>query len=280
MSGSNAVAVWQEEVGTEFRIYRNYSADGGVTWTGAQLIEDNAGAGHDGFYPYVAVSGSNAVAVWCQHDGTAWRFYSNYSTDGGDTWGVDQLIQDGAGTQQHAYVAISGSNAVAVWPQSDGSNARIYSNYSANGGATWNGAQLIEDNAGYDGWYPYVAVSGSTAVAVWCQHDGTAWRIYSNYSTDVGAMWKGDELIEDNAGYKGWSPHVAVSGSNAVAVWHQEGGSPFRIYSNYLGPDSIAVGYEVYPVNKVGLVAPWIVLAIVVATGGLYLFRRMVNNSM
>jgi hypothetical protein len=283
MSGSNAVAVWQEQEGTIFRIYRNYSADGGATWTGAQPIQDDTAPGppgHDGLYPYIAMSGSNAVAVWCQYDGTEWRFYSDYSTDGGATWGSDQPIQDYVVPQEQAYVAISGSNAVAVWRQSDGSNARIYSNYSTNGGATWEGAKLIEDNAGYDAIYPYVAVSGSNAVAVWNQKDGSnKYRIYSNYSTDGGATWEGDQLIEDNAGYQSWSPHVAVSGSNAVAVWYQEGGSPFRIYSNYLGPDSIVVGYEVYAVNKVGLVAPWIVLAIVVATGGLYLFRRMVNNS-
>jgi len=278
MSGSNVVAVWQEEEGTIFRIYKNYSADGGATWTGAQPIQDNTG--HDGIYPYVAISGSNSVAVWCQHDGTAWRFYSDYSPDGGATWGSDQLIQDGAGPQEYAYVAISGSNAVAVWRQSDGSNPRIYSNYSTDGGATWEGAQLIEDNAGYDAIYPYVAVSGSNAVAVWCVFEGSIPRIYSSYSTDGGATWEGDQLIEDNAGYKGWSPHVAMSGSNAVAVWHQEGGSPFRIYSNHLGPDSSVVGYEVYPVNKVGVVAPWVALAIVVAAGGIYLFRRRVNNSM
>jgi hypothetical protein len=275
ISGTNVVAIWQEYVNITFRIHKNYSADAGATWTGAQQIQDDAG--HDGWYPYVAMSGSSAVAVWCQNDGTPWRFYSDYSTDGGATWHSDQPIQDNAVPQESAYVAISGSNAVAVWRQSDGSNARIYSNYSTDGGATWEGAQLIEDNAGYDAIYPYVAMSGSSAVAVWSQSDGSNPRIYSNYSADGGATWEGAQLIEDNAGYNGWGPHVAMSGSNAVAVWHQDDGSSFRIYSNYLGA---VVGYEVYRVNIVGILAPWIASAIVVAAGGLYLFRRMANNSM
>ncbi|MFC1971326.1 GLUG motif-containing protein [Chloroflexota bacterium] len=39
-----------------------------------------------------------------------------------------------------------------------------------------------------------------------------------------------------------------------------------------------AVGGEAYPVNKVGLIAPWIALGTVIGIGGLYLNRRRVHN--
>ena len=39
-----------------------------------------------------------------------------------------------------------------------------------------------------------------------------------------------------------------------------------------------AVGGEAYPVNKLGLVAPWVALTVIIAAGGLYLVRRRVNN--
>jgi len=38
------------------------------------------------------------------------------------------------------------------------------------------------------------------------------------------------------------------------------------------------VGGEIYPINKVGLIAPWIALGMVIAAGGIYLVRRRVHN--
>ena len=78
---------------------------------------------------------------------------------------------------------MSGLRAMAVWYQNDGSNDRIYSNYSTDGGATWHAAELIENNAGHSGGYPQVAMSGLNAVAVWMQPDSN-YRIYSNYSSE------------------------------------------------------------------------------------------------
>ncbi|MFC1910812.1 choice-of-anchor Q domain-containing protein [Chloroflexota bacterium] len=43
-------------------------------------------------------------------------------------------------------------------------------------------------------------------------------------------------------------------------------------------PPAITVGGEAYPVNKVGLVAPWVILAISVAVGCFYLARRRTHN--
>ena len=39
-----------------------------------------------------------------------------------------------------------------------------------------------------------------------------------------------------------------------------------------------SVGGEAYPVDKVGLIIPWIALAMVIAAGGIYLIRRTVHN--
>jgi hypothetical protein len=232
LDGTNAVAVWYQEFGTNYRIYSNYSADGGDTWNTPQLIENNSG--QDGYYPQVALSGSNAVVVWRQSDGNNFRIYSNYSTDGGASWGSSaQLIEDNAGKDAESpQVTLSGTTAVAVWGQWDGSAPRIYSNYSTDGGASWNSDQLIENNAGKFGYDPRVALSGSNVVAVWRQWDGSHDRIYSNYSTDGGATWDNDQLI-DNALQDGFDPQVAVFGSNVVAIWRQANGIIGQIFSNY-----------------------------------------------
>jgi hypothetical protein len=43
-------------------------------------------------------------------------------------------------------------------------------------------------------------------------------------------------------------------------------------------PPPIAVGGEAYPINEIGLIAPWIVLAMVIAAGGIYLVRRRAHS--
>ena len=102
------------------------------------------------------------------------------------------------------------------------------------------------------------------------------------------ATWSSDQLIEDNAGYVGYYPQVAISGSNAVAVWRQYDGSNHRIYSNYgsppapapepTPPSEVPVGGDVFQVNKVGLIAPWIVLAAAIITGGIILRRQKAHS--
>ena len=234
ISGSNVVAVWyQEDMSGYTRIYSNYSSNGGESWGSDQLIEDNAGSG--GYSPQVAMSGVNAIAVWHQKYGGRTRIYSNYSSDGGASWGSDQLIEDNTtinGT--FPQVAISGSNVVAIWTQGSAIN-RVYSNYSADGGATWESDQLIEDNAGFESENPRIAIEGSNVVAVWTQDDNDSnSRTYSNYSIDGGANWGSDQLIEDNTGRYGNAPELAISGSDVVAVWSQiDDSDDPRIYSNY-----------------------------------------------
>ena len=43
-------------------------------------------------------------------------------------------------------------------------------------------------------------------------------------------------------------------------------------------PPPPPVGSEAYPINKIGLIAPWVALAVVIAAGGFYLVRRRVHN--
>lgn len=250
ISGQNVVSVWyQQAPDLVMRVYSNYSTNAGLNWGTAQLIEDNAL--YNGEIPQLAMSGSNVVAVWKQGDGLHTGIYSNYSTDSGATWrGAplwDQRIDSEAGEADAPQVSLSGLNAVAVWNQNDGSYDSIYSNYSNDGGATWNpAAQEIENNIN-DANEAQVAVSGLNAVAVWSQrYDNgliSTWRIFSNYSSDGGAVWNPvPQLIENNIGkyQDGETPQVTMSGQLVLAVWDQlyedppgSSGWNTRMFSNY-----------------------------------------------
>ena len=251
ISGNNVVAIWRQNDGSGYRIYVNHSTDGGGTWGADQLIEDNSG--NHAYEPQVVISGNNVVAVWRQNDGSDYyRIYANHSTDGGVSWGSDQLIEDNAGNDGlYPQVAISGNNVVAVWRKIDGDNNRIYANHSADGGATWGADQLIEDNAG--GNFPQVAISGNKVVAVWQQYDGSGYRICANHSTDGGATWSADQLIENNAGIEGnATPQVVISGNKVVAVWRQYDGNNYRIYANYSADGGATWGADQFIEDNAG----------------------------
>jgi hypothetical protein len=111
--------------------------------------------------------------------------------------------------------------ALAAWPVS------VWAQYPY-----WKYDRLIEANAGHQASSPSVAVSGAKAVAVWIQEYGGIPRVYSNYSTNGGATWHTAKLIEDNAGYMAGEVQVALSGSNAVAVWTQDVGY-MKVHANY-----------------------------------------------
>lgn len=230
-SYGNVAAVWQQNDGTRYNIYSNrYSIDSG--WGSPELIEtDNTS---DAAAPYVAFDSSgNAIAVWHQHDGVRNNIWANrYSYGSG--WETAELIEtDNAGDAMVPRVAFDSSgNAYAVWFQNDGVRYNIWSNRYASGSG-WGTAELIEsDNAGNAG-YPRLAVDPSGNVeVVWFQSDGVRYNIWSNRYTP-GSGWGTAGLIEtDNAGSSN-TPEISVDSSgNFIAVWSQDDGTRYNIWSN------------------------------------------------
>jgi hypothetical protein len=227
----NAIAVWSQFDGTQYSIWSNrYVAE--IGWGDAQLIEtDDGGAGSQ----QVAMDeNGNAVAVWCQYDGTRGGVWANrYAV--GTGWSDAELIE-AYDENEYIYgtqVAMDeDGNAIAVWLQDFAilMNMNIWSSRYVVG-AGWDDAQLIETN---DGWAdsPQVAVDeDGNAVAVWFQSDGTEFSIWSNRYV-VGVGWDDAQLIETEDG-EAHSPQVVMDGDgNAVAVWCQYDGIQHNIWSN------------------------------------------------
>ena len=49
-------------------------------------------------------------------------------------------------------------------------------------------------------------------------------------------------------------------------------------YPKFIPSPVGTVGGEAYPVNKAGLLAPWIAIAVIIAAGGGYLVSRKIHN--
>ncbi|PKM43685.1 MAG: hypothetical protein CVV05_12515 [Gammaproteobacteria bacterium HGW-Gammaproteobacteria-1] len=230
-AGGNALAVWSQSDSIRQSIWANrYTVGSG--WGTAQLIEtDDAGnAGSS----CIAMDGSgNALAVWSQSDGTRQNIWSNRYT-AGSGWGTAVLIETGdAGNAFNPEIAMDASgNALAVWNQFDGIRDNIWSNrYTV--GSGWSAAELIEtfNTGGTD--LPRIAMdAGGNALAVWSQSDGTRYNIWFNRYT-VGSGWGTAQLIETNDTSHAFYPDIAVDGSgNGVAVWKQNDGTRYNIWSN------------------------------------------------
>ena len=233
LSGSNVSVAWIRSDGLNNRVFCNASSNGGLNWRGYGLLDSNPG--YDAYSPQVAISGTNALAVWEQKSVEGnWRIYSSSSTDGGWTWQPSQRVADlGTTDQNKPQVVLSGTSAAVIWKQSVvGGPALIYSCSSTDGGANWTTAQPIESSNGYSVDSPQLAVSGSGLAAVWVQSDGSASRIFANYSSNRGVTWRSHRIIDGLAGTGSYDPQVGLSGSAIVAAWRTFVGVASRIAAN------------------------------------------------
>jgi hypothetical protein len=217
ISGKNAVAVWAQSDGKNYRIYANYSSDCGATWHDPRLIESNEG--YDGSRPQAVIYGFNLAVVWSQGDGQNGRIYCNASTNGGISWAGAETIDNPGHDGYLPAIAASGRNIIAVWNQDYGSQEKIYSTHSMDGGINWQKPMAIEQEGGNRTTTPSLAVSGASVVAVWNQDKNGVSRIYCNNSGNGATTWENARLIDD-AAHGGIAPQVAISGTKAVAVWN------------------------------------------------------------
>jgi hypothetical protein len=236
----DAVAMFRKIDGVRYDGWANrYTPTAG--WGTPELIEtDDAG---DAFYGDVAIDpNGNAVAVWSQSDGVRYNIWANrYTPTGG--WSTAELIEtdDVADVDRQnvptVHVAMDpNGNAVAVWSQSDGVRTNIWANRYAPA-AGWGTAELIETDNADRASSPQVELDpAGNAIAVWNQRDGIRTNIWSNRYTPTGG-WGTAQLIEtDDAGEAGGAKVAIDANGNALAVWGQNDGVRWHIWSSRYTP--------------------------------------------
>ena len=226
----NAIAVWIQDI-VNHHIYSNYYTASTGHWGTAVAVEDNAGDAFDD--PQIAIDPSgNAIAVW-NHDQD---IYANRYTASTGLWGTAEKIENAAGWGQYPGIALdSAGNGIAVWQQDDGTRYNMYANRYTALTDTWGAIpELIEtDNLGW-AERGRVAFDGSgNAEAVWYQHDGTQYNIWSNRYTETTGLWGTAEKIEFIDAGNAYFQQISIDPSgNALAVWTQTDGAYYNIYSN------------------------------------------------
>ncbi len=101
-------------------------------------------------------------------------------------WGPAVTLSDPGQDAYDPRVVTDGSTLTAVWFRSDGSNGRIQSASSTDGGATWSAPVTLSD-PGQDAYFPQVVTDGSTLTAAWFRSDGSNDRIQASSYTTAGS---------------------------------------------------------------------------------------------
>ncbi len=184
----NAIAVWREFDGAQYRVAANrFNASGWGTETWIAPIAGGQPAAPDA---ELAVDASgNAIAVWWEIGPPDSVWASRYVRETG-TWEPKvSIVADTANDADYPQVGVSpAGSAVAVWHQKNGTLYDAWANrYEP--GTGWQTAVLIETSGVSSATYPQVAVdSAGGAVAVWREFDG-AWNRITANRFDASASW-------------------------------------------------------------------------------------------
>ncbi|MDP2304572.1 MAG: sialidase family protein [Pseudomonadota bacterium] len=226
---------WQDDREGVPGIWFNASLDSGATWMTGDVPLDIGEVG--AFAPDIACSGDTIYVVWeDERDGDLLyrNIYLNVSSDGGRTWREEDVRLDGdiegvAMSLGPRVVAVGDSAYVAWFDNRDGAYD-IYVQATRDGGATWLEApsRVDTDDAGasYSAWPRLAADDDGRVVVTWEDSRAGASDIYANVSTDGGSSFaEADARLDGGAegeASNSFLPSLAMAGSHAYVVWHDE----------------------------------------------------------
>jgi hypothetical protein len=255
-SGENVYVVWHDYrplAGAD--IYFNYSQDGGATWQTPDVRIDTGDDSdiYGSYSPDIVCNGSKVYIVWEDDRNAEFQedIYFKCSTDGGETWPIQDVRLDtgtlpGASRSYFVKITCSGNNLYVVW--SDERRGEyifdIYSNYSIDGGETWQATDIRvnhhDPQSDVRCEYPQIACSGHNVYVLWTDYnDFGSTDVYFNHSADAGANWQASDIRLDSGDLPGasesWGAQMSCWGGNVYAVWadRRGGGNIADIFFNF-----------------------------------------------
>ena len=212
---NNTYVVWEEDItsdptttadngessgrgSTNYDIFFKKSIDGGLTFSKAINISENAGFSE---HPQIAVSGTNVYLAWTDDTSPNKQILFRMSSDEGSTFGRTIKLSDGLGESYNQEISAYGNNVYVVWENkySNTSHVRDTSTTSA-----------IDINNGIDG----EPRTGDKYVL------NNFDRILFKASTDGGNSFKNEKIITTRVDeIAQMYPKVAASGNDVYLTW-------------------------------------------------------------
>jgi hypothetical protein len=221
---------WRRHLPRSKQIRLARSFDGGKTWLQSDTSVDTAGTA---FAPKAAWGkGRNLVLVWAdeRRQERVWDIYARRSTDGGATWGPEQVLsrfpeQLGSDIYFRPEVVADGQNTFwAVWVGLRSGRSKLYLSRSTDGGQTWADPKELS-GASQSVFGHRVVRAGERLLVVWQDTIiGGQDRLYSTSSSDSGATWTAptrvDHLPTDMATGAVGPSMVMNEAGEALVAWH------------------------------------------------------------
>ena len=196
----------------------------GAAWTTKRLTNNSGYSG----YPDIAVNGANVYVTWSNDMVDNAEIFFRRSTDSGANWQAAKRLTSNSGFSGYPAVAVNGSTIFIVWEGHTPGNNEIYFRSSTDGGATWQAAKRLTNNAG-NSHAPRVAVSGANLCVVWWDDTPGNFEIYFRKSLDGGATWQTAVRLTNNSGGS-WDPDIVGYGSNFYVVWDDVSSTNNEVY--------------------------------------------------
>jgi hypothetical protein len=221
VSGTMLHSVHTEHRSLGWAIYYQQSPDSGNTWTASVPITDTAGKAS---MPVVAAEDSAVHVVWMDSlNGIRCSYYKR-STDNGQTWSVNVLLD--SNTAFWPGVAVSGQMVVITLNKRlTPTNTEVYIMISNDGGATWGAEQQIS-NADGRSEDPAIALLGQQIHLSWNDKRSGTMLIYYRHSLDGGATWGPEMAVTHSDSY---TSMVSVNGANIDVPCGKTIGTKFHV---------------------------------------------------
>jgi hypothetical protein len=235
-AAGHAVAVWSQSDGTRSHVWSSrYTPATG--WDAATRLDTNDSV--DQYSPRIAMNPTgDAIVIWPQFDGARWELWTNrfVAGTGWDTATRLGAADPGQPIRDPDLAMNDHGDAVAVWPQSDGTRWDLWARRFVPG-LGWNTAVVINSNESGDVWYPRVATDlDGNAIVVWAQSNDSPWNSWMARFAP-GAGWTIPSRLNPDATEDTWFPDVVMnSRGDAIVAWVESNATGSTVWARRFAP--------------------------------------------
>ena len=184
-------AVWRDNRDGFDAFYCNSSRDYGVTWQPRDVRITGIGLGRKDAPQLVCDRSGNLYLAWAELRDGSQRAFFNTSSDGGDTWLLQDIaLGDAGGVFAIDVAALEDGTVIAAWVESGAAGHRVSVTRSTNGGRFWDPARVLRGEFA-DASPPRIVTDSRRFVAVgWAASGGGGGGITVASSSDGGVRFE------------------------------------------------------------------------------------------
>ncbi len=213
--GPAITVAWSSTDGSDFQIRASSSSDGGTSWSMPTTLSNPS---HIAWGPRLVTDGNVITVTWHESDGSDSLILTASSADGGTTWSAPTTLSNPSHIARGARQVTDGSVITVTWYEGDGSNYRINTSSSTDGGTTWSAPVMVSE-AGLNAQDPQLVTDGTTITITWYEYDGSNYRVNTSSSTDGGTTWS-IPLVLSASGESATGPQVVTDGTTITIAWY------------------------------------------------------------